>query len=195
MNNRRVPKQKWVPLEIELPKARGGKPPRERNNNNITTSKRREADNENEYYSHEREIRSNRRYRGTSYRSGNSSTRPINTISNTRLGSNSDRPINTSRSTGAPSNPSVKRGGGSIRSGAGIQKPRPHRVVNHHPQQNGEFTVDYSIVKEIVTTGAAGIKAAPPFLMPYMGTYYYNGVPSYANMDTSSLKEAIRKQM
>lgn len=34
-----------------------------------------------------------------------------------------------------------------------------------------------------------------PFLMPFLGTYYYNGVPSYANMDAASLLEAIRKQM
>lgn len=92
-------------------------------------------------------------------------------------------------------------GGGT--SGGGIQKTRPPRTINHHHQhQNGEFAtaefpVDFSLVKKIVSSGGAagGIDAAPSFLMPYLGTYYYNGVPSYANMDTSSLKEAIRKQV
>lgn len=54
-----------------------------------------------------------------------------------------------------------------------------------------EFPVDYTLVKKMVADNTS----ASPFLMPYMGTYYYNGVPSYANMDPSSLKEAIRKQM
>lgn len=49
-----------------------------------------------------------------------------------------------------------------------------------------EYPVDYSLVKN----------PAQRILLPFnLGTYYYNGVPSYANMDTSSLKDAIRKQM
>lgn len=49
---------------------------------------------------------------------------------------------------------------------------------------------DYSLVKKMVTDSSG-----QPFLMPFLGTYYYNGVPSYANMDAASLLEAIRKQM
>lgn len=48
-----------------------------------------------------------------------------------------------------------------------------------------------SLVKKMVTDNTG-----QPILMPVLqGTYYYNGMPSYANMDPSSLKEAIRKQM
>lgn len=81
-----------------------------------------------------------------------------------------------------------------MRSSGGIPKSRVNRISNHHHSQNGEFVdfpVDYSLVKKLVAENAA----AQPLFMPYMGTYYYNGVPSYANMDPSSLKEAIRKQM
>lgn len=195
-NNRRVPKSKWVPLEIELPKARGK--PRERNNN-ISSNKRRDTENETEYYAGEREPRSTRRYRATSYRSGTdssktrqsagSSTRSINV--NTATGS-------TNRTIGAPSGGNPKRSG-PIRTSGSIQKARPIRNPNHHSNQNGDFTVDFpvdfSLVKKLVASGTAGVDGTPPFLMSYMGTYYYNGVPSYANIDTSSLKEAIRKQM
>lgn len=32
------------------------------------------------------------------------------------------------------------------------------------------------------------------YLMPYLGTFYFNGVP-YSNMDTVAVKDAIKKQM
>lgn len=86
---------------------------------------------------------------------------------------------------------------GPVRSsggGGGVPKPRVNRNSSHPHNQSSEFDggypVDYSLVKKIVADAAA-----PPIYMPYMGTYYYNGVPSYANMDSTSLKEAIRKQM
>lgn len=193
-NNRRVQKKNWVPLEIDIPKARGK--PRERNNNVSTSSKRREIESDADYYSSE--PRSNRRYRGSAPpRSSNSvsnhpSSKPIanpsrpsnvNSTSTARISGSSN--VNTKRS--AP----IRSSGG----GGGMPKSRINRISNHHHAQNGEYTVDfpvdYTLVKKIVGDNAA----ASPFLMPYMGTYYYNGVPSYANMDTSSLKEAIRKQV
>lgn len=247
--NRRVPKSKWVPLEIDLPKARGGKPPRERNNNvsgtTTTTStggpiKRRDPDADVEYYASEREhreprepreqrepresrdsrdSRNSRPYRAPTYRGGGSASRtraPIHSTS-TRTShphstAPSTRPSGTPSSTVGGGGAHVKRaapirtstsGGGGGSGGGSIQKARPPRTISHHHQhQNGEFAtaefpVDFSLVKKIVSSGAtaAGIDGAPQFLMPYLGTYYYNGVPSYANMDTSSLKEAIRKQV
>lgn len=95
--------------------------------------------------------------------------------------------MSTKRSTGPP-----------IRSSGtgGIPKSRVNR--SHHHSQNGEYAVeypiDYTLVKKLVATDNAAA-AGQPLFMPYMGTYYYNGVPSYTNMDPSSLKEAIRKQM
>lgn len=93
--------------------------------------------------------------------------------------------MNTKRSSGPPI-----RSSGS----GGIPKSRVNR--SHHHSQNGEYAVeypDYTLVKKLVADNAAA--AGQPLFMPYMGTYYYNGVPSYSTMDPSSLKEAIRKQM
>lgn len=181
--NRRVPKQKWVPLEIELPKARGK--PRERNNN--VNTKRREEVTE---LVAERDPKA-RRFRATSYRSTTGSiTRPINASNSTRTTGSAAG--STSRTNGISSNP--RRAPPRATTG-GIQKPRHHRGNNQHKEFTLDFPVDYNLVKKLVASGAVGIDAAQPFLMPFMGTFYYNGVPSYANMDSSSLKEAIRKQM
>lgn len=198
INNRRVPKSKWVPLEIDLPKARGK--PRERNNN-ISSSKRREAENDTEYHEGERDAQSSRRYKAASYRSGNSTSKTRSSASASARTVTSGSVASNNSRTSAPTSGNAKRSGVTRTGAGGIQKPRSNRVVNHHHHQNGDFAaaadfpVDYSLVKKIVTNATAGVDAAPPFLMPYMGTYYYNGVPSYANMDTSTLKEAIRKQV
>ncbi|XP_031620917.1 la-related protein 1-like isoform X2 [Contarinia nasturtii] len=136
----------------------------------------------------------NRRYRPTSTRGppssnahpiskplANSSHRPSTVSNNTT----STRSTNTTISSKRP---------GPVRSSGGIPKSRVNRISSHHHSQNGEYAVEYpvdfSLVKKLVTDNAAA-----PIFMPYMGTYYYNGVPSYANMDPTSLKEAIRKQI
>lgn len=168
--NRRVPKSKWVPLEIEVSKPR----PKGRERNNNVNGKRRDRNTENE----ERYIRRNR---ASSFRSGSSTTRPSGTSSSNRAAPGSGRTgtITTKRN-------------GPLRNAGGIQKQR-------YRNQNAEFTLDYpvdfTLVKKLVANGAVGVDGAAPFLMPYMGTFYYNGVPSYAKMDPSSLKDAIRKQM
>lgn len=110
----------------------------------------------------------------------NSSHRPTATVHS-----------NTASVRSSNVNLSSKRNG-PVRGSGGIPKSR---VSRGHHSQNGEyaveFPIDYPLVKKLVADNAA----APPLFMPYMGTYYYNGVPSYSNMDPSSLKEAIRKQM
>lgn len=114
----------------------------------------------------------------------NSSHRPSATINNNTASVRSSNVSLSSKRSGP-----VRSSG----SGGGIPKSRVSR--SHQHSQNGEyvveFPVDYPLVKKLVADNAA----APPLFMPYMGTYYYNGVPSYSNMDPSSLKEAIRKQM
>lgn len=197
-----MPKSKWVPLEIDLPKARGK--PRERNNNNVsgnhnTTSapKRREIEPSDEL----NEARnSTRRYRSTSSRSGNepikarhSGPLPNNSSSRNNYVSNSSS--NSTRPRAPTHNGShPKRGGvgGSIRSSGNLPKSRP-RTAHQYPQ-NGEYPAEW-IVTDPIVKNRAGIEAAQQIILPYIGTYYYNGVPSYANLDTSSLKEAIRKQV
>lgn len=170
--NRRVPKSKWVPLEIELPKPRSSKA-RERNNN-VNTKRRieREVDNG------ERP----RRTRVSSIRSGSSATRPTGAAGSSRAAS------------GGTARTGATNGKRSPRIAGGIQKPR-YRGAN--AEFNLDYPVDFALVKKLVANGATAGAAdgAAPFLLPYMGTFYYNGVPSYANMDASSLKEAIKKQM
>lgn len=51
-----------------------------------------------------------------------------------------------------------------------------------------DYPSEYTLVNKV---GAD----APPFMMPYLGTFYYNGVPGFAKMDTLSIKDAIKKQM
>lgn len=72
---------------------------------------------------------------------------------------------------------------------AATTKPRPNRISNPI-KQNGDYPVEYPVDYNLVKNPAQRI------LLPFnLRTYYYNCVPSYANMDTPSLKEAIRKQM
>lgn len=168
-NGRRVPKSKWVPLEIELPKARSSKA-RERINN-VNTKRRSDRDIDGE----ERP----RRARVPSYRSGSSATRPSGTTGSVRA---------TSGGSGRAGATTTKR---SPRVPGGIQKSR-YRGANS--EFNLDYPVDFAQVKKLLANGGSADGVAP-FLLPYMGTFYYNGVPSYANMDASSLKEAIKKQM
>ncbi|XP_055324601.1 la-related protein 1 isoform X7 [Sitodiplosis mosellana] len=143
-----------------------------------------------------------RRYRQPSTRGPSTTAHPTSKP----LANSSHRPStvsNTASTRSSNATISSKRTGGPVRSSGGIPKSRVNRISGHHHSQNGEyaveFPVDYSLVKKLVAdntaAAAAAAAAAPALFMPYMGTYYYNGVPSYANMDPSSLKEAIRKQI
>lgn len=169
--NRRVPKSKWLPLEIELPKPRPSKP---RERNNIVNSKRRERDG----VTDERP----RRTRVSSFRSSGSGPRTTGASTSSRTTSSA-----TSRASGVASSKRT----GPLRTTGGIQKPR-YRSQN--ADYNLDYPVDFSLVKKLVANGS-GADGSTPLLLPYMGTFYYNGVPSYAKMDTSSLKEVIKKQM
>lgn len=121
----------------------------------------------------------------TSKPAASSSHRP-STFSSSTSTRSSNITLNAKRTSAPP----------PIRGSGGIPKSRVNRSSHHH-SQNGEYAVeypvDYTLVKKMVADNAAA--AGQPLFMPYMGTYYYNGVPSYSNMDPSSLKEAIRKQM
>lgn len=228
LNNRKgVPqgKSKWVPLPIELPKARKPREPhhrdqrepreiretrepRERNNNISSSSsnkQRRDTDNELEFYNDANDTKNHsEKSKYTSRRNRPPSTRgPSSNVHPTSkpMGSSSHRPSTFSTSTTTRSSNislNTKRSSGPppIRSSGGIPKSRVNRS-SHHLTQNGEyaveFPVDYTLVKKMVADNAAA--AGQPLFMPYMGTYYYNGVPSYSSMDPSSLKEAIRKQI
>lgn len=149
-NNKRYPKQKWVPLEIDLSKSRNkrDRTPRTTRRPAPPSSKNGDsAANEDEEYYSDRPPRP-RRFRPstTAYRGAKSST--------------------------------ISRGG-----------RRPGTKSSARRSEYSDYPTEFSHAAK------ARSLDAPPFMMPYMGTFYYNGVPSYANMDTLSMKDAIKKQM
>lgn len=84
---------------------------------------------------------------------------------------------------------STRGGGGGIRRSA----PRVGSTSSTPGQARSEsdyadYPAEYTQVNKI---GAD----APAFMMPYRGTFYYNGTPSFVDMDSLSLKDCIQKQM
>lgn len=153
--NKRISKQKWVPLEIDLSKSRNKRdrtPRTKRLDTTDTTSVRSvtATDNDDDYYS-DRPPRP-RRFRPTTTNRGGRSL-------------------------------AISRGGRRP-----IQKNSSVAQRNRNVSEYSDYTSEYALVNKLGTD-------APPFMMPYMGTFYYNGVPSYVNMDSVSLKDAIKKQM
>lgn len=153
--NKRISKQKWVPLEIDLSKSRNKRdrtPRTKRLDTTDSTSVRsvNATDNDDDYYS-DKPPRP-RRFRPTTTNRGGRSL-------------------------------AITRGGRRP-----IQKNSSAAQRNRNASEYSDYTSEYALVNKLGTD-------APPFMMPYMGTFYYNGVPSYVNMDSVSLKDAIKKQM
>ncbi|XP_059614560.1 la-related protein 1 isoform X2 [Phlebotomus argentipes] len=78
--------------------------------------------------------------------------------------------------------PAPRRGGRASRAGNAASPVDPH-VIMHDPDRFREFTV---------AKQGADLAA---YMMPFMGTYYFNGVPAYPTMDQPSLKECIKRQI
>lgn len=134
--------------------------------------KRRDGDHDDDYYT---EVNMNRarRYRPTTYRGGKSSS-------------------SMGRGGGASSSVGGRRqiSSGGSGSGGGTGAKVIRRTRNHPDYM--DYPSEFSLVNKRTAAAAASI---PPYMMPYLGTFYYNGVPSYANMDAVTLKDAIKKQM
>lgn len=97
---------------------------------------------------------------------------------------------------GGKSGPMGRGGGGSSLMGrrpvsSGGTGAKVIRRSRNHPDYM-DYPSEFSLVNKATAAAAADI---PPYMMPYLGTFYYNGVPSYANMDAVTLKDAIKKQM
>ncbi|XP_037029747.1 la-related protein 1 isoform X2 [Bradysia coprophila] len=141
-NGKRNSKQRWVPLDIDLPKSRSKRDSTPRN-------KRRDVEYEDDYSS-ERPARSAHRYRKSSYRGGRSSA--------------------------------ISRGGRrSVNAKTSAARSRNDADYLDYPSE-------YTLVNKV---GAD----VPPFMMPYLGTYYYSGVSGFGNMDSLNIKDAIKKQI
>ncbi|XP_034952320.1 la-related protein 1B isoform X2 [Chelonus insularis] len=138
---KKVNKQKWVPLEIDLAKSRGKRErsPKHHNHRERNGEAHEETGKEKEYersgYGY-RNNRGSRNYRG--------------------------------------------RGGRGRNSGRGGYRHR-------HDVEYTEYPADYTQMNKFG-------HADPSYMMPYMGTFYFNNA-SYINLDTTTLKEYIRKQI
>ncbi|XP_046599348.1 la-related protein 1B isoform X1 [Neodiprion lecontei] len=140
---KKVTKQKWVPLDIDLAKNRGKRErspkthgPRERNGEEEENWRDRDYD------------RSRYSYRGAR---GGGSTRY--------------------RGRGGRGTRGTSRGG---------FKPR-------HDPEYPDYPTDYTQVNKFGGSDAS-------FMMPYMGTFYFNN-SSYINLDMTTLKDYIKKQI
>lgn len=100
----------------------------------------------------------------------------------------SERPARASRRYRTSS----YRGGRSSAIGRGGRRNANSKNSTTRPRNDADYLdypSEYTLVNKI---GGADV---PPFMMPYLGTYYYNGVPGFVNMDSLNIKDAIKKQM
>lgn len=141
--NKKISKQKWVQIPIEIPKIRSkrGRSPR----------RRRNTDYDDEW-------------------------------------KGSDKKSTRQRSHGSGSYRGSRGGGrGGLRSNRRSTQSKQSMSANisHGSRSDNEFP-EFS--------ASTMNTEAPPFMMPYMGTYYYNGT-GYVGMDSPGVKDCIKKQM
>lgn len=96
------------------------------------------------------------------------------------------RPTSTSvrgRSPNVSGNSAPRGGRRTIGASRPSNGPRgPRNALNY-----ADYPTEFRLANKLGSEG-------PPYLMPYMGTFYYDGVPSYKT-DSLSITDAIKKQM
>lgn len=176
--NKRIPKSRWVPLNIEPSKgssggSRGGSSRRDRSPRGPPGSSSRRS-----HHANSRDYHHHNNYQDDDEYYSNRPRRP--------------RVLSSSSYRGGRAS-----GRGSM-SSSGRRNVRQSGPITRAPRTDQEF-VDVSNEFINAHNGKAvnGLASAKelPFMMPYMGTFYYNGIPAYVSMDTASVKEAIRKQI
>ncbi|XP_075147858.1 la related protein isoform X2 [Haematobia irritans] len=209
--NKKIPKQKWRPLQIDLAKTSRSK--------SIGRPTRRGIGSQSRY--HERGGNSNRggesnNERRSNYSNNNAASNSTNTtegqqrggerhnaVGNKTKSGNVGERIDSWRSGSGPDRQEREyerparqqrrfrtsyRGGRQGRGGGGFSRSGPGRTSNRIPRHllvNGEFA-------SYLPADAAG--ADPSFVL--MGTHYYGAMPAaYIEMDAQSVKEAIKKQV
>ncbi|XP_061386821.1 la-related protein 1, partial [Musca vetustissima] len=211
--NKKIPKQKWRPLQIDLAKSSrsksiGGRPTRrginsqpryqDRANNRSSgqnaghhdsNNERRSANNNGGGESQRGERQHNNNAVGNKTKSGNVGER----IDSWRSGSGTNRHERDGEYEQRPARSQRRyrtsyRGGRQGRGGGGFSRSGPGRTANRIPRHllaNGEYA-------NYLPADAAG--ADPSFVL--MGTHYYGPMPAaYIEMDAQSVKEAIKKQV
>ncbi|XP_069680405.1 la-related protein 1B isoform X2 [Periplaneta americana] len=157
---KKIPKQKWVPLDIDLAKSRGK---RERSPK-FHGGHYRERNGEHGLDYHTREDADSWRSTdgldrgGHHYRGGRGGPRH--------------------RGRGG-------RGGGRGLGRGGFRRGGPLHSESEYP----DYPTEYTQVNKF-----GGPAEQPAFMMPYMGTYYFDS-NSYMHLDEPTLKEYIRKQI
>lgn len=190
--NKKIPKHKWRPLQIDLAKSSRAKPISRNtrrvfptnvrtNNTNERSNERRQNNNTaNDGNEGERSKNASTTERIDSWRSGSGTERNSERATDTR---DYERSMRTTNRRFRPS----FRGGRQGR-GGGFSRQGPGRTANRLPRHllaNGEYA-------SYLPADAAG--AERPFVL--MGTHYYGPVPAaYIEMDAQSVKGAIKKQV
>lgn len=180
-NNKKVSKSKWVPVQFEIDtqksRVKRERSPRRRRYND---------DYDDDYYSE-------RPYRSTRPRS----TRGGSSTSTSYRGGRGGGPVRSSR--GATSTRSTR----SYNPKSNYSSSHYHS--NHHDNEYTDYPADFTNINSkrnsesssVTGKGGAsgtGTSTTPAFMLPYLGTYYYNGAP-FVNLDSNSIKECIKKQI
>lgn len=195
--NKKIQKggKNWVPLPIDLPK-----PDRRRERRSPPRrSSRRYEEYDDDYYD-SRPPRNSRYARPAPRRSdtnngGSWRSDPADNARRETRERNSSRPI--PRNATGNNNSERRPARHGARSHLASRNERNTRSNNHYDETRGErgHPSEYSHAR------SAGAKTPnstsgdqTPYMMPYMGTYYYNGAPLF-NMVTTSIKDCIQKQI
>lgn len=193
--NKKVQKggKNWVPLPIDLPKPERRRerrsPPRR--------SSRRYEDYDDEYYDN-RPPRNSRYSRpaprsntGGSWRSDPADRRDRDPRERNSNSSNSRQAPRSSNNDRRP----VRHG---ARPHLSSRNERNARNTNNHYEDTRSDRGAHHATEYARSTGAKTPNSTSgdqtPYMMPYMGTYYYNGAPLF-NMVSTSIKDCIQKQM
>lgn len=150
--NKKISKQKWVPLPIDLAKSSRGKRERSPRRTRRIINDYDDSDWRSEQRPPPRSTRP--RTRGTSYRGGRGGGRPPIRPTSRRTVTNKSNLINASKSE----------------------------------SDGSDYPLEYTQVNKIGSE-------TPAFMMPYMGTFYYNGTPAFVGMDSLGIKDCIKNQI
>ncbi|KAJ6637570.1 La-related protein 1 [Pseudolycoriella hygida] len=100
----------------------------------------------------------------------------------------SERPARSSRRNRTSSYRGGGRGSLLPRGGRRSVNSKSSGSRSRNDLDYADYPSDYTLVNKM----SAEVQT---FMLPYLGTYYYNGVSSFASMDSVNIKDAIKKQI
>lgn len=169
-NNRRVSKQKWVQFPIDLSKSRSkrdrDRAPRTRRTETAPVQNGVDAEDDDH---------------SSDTTNKNTTAAAASRVRRFRPSATSGR--GRSPNVGGTSSSAPRGGRRTIGSSRPSNGPRQQRNALNY----ADYPTEFRLANKLGSEG-------PPYLMPYMGTFYYDGVPSYKT-DSLSITDAIKKQM